>query len=134
MVTRAEYLARSLSKRQPWLAEGISRRRWERRQRISNAADPTQTEIQHTRNTSTSAVQSDAVNSAKEMLRRTGAKMTRGEYLAQSLSRRHPWLEEGISRRTWERRQLKSKISTVTRAKESVPSRGEAPEHANHIA
>ena len=134
MVTRAEYLARSLSKRQPWLAEGISRRTWERRQRISNAADPTQTEIQHTHNTSTSAVQSDAVNSAKEMLRRTGAKMTRGEYLAQSLSRRHPWLEEGISRRTWERRQLKSKISTVTRAKESVPSRGETPEQANHIA
>lgn len=33
MVTREEYLARSLSKMQPWLAEGISRRQWERRRR-----------------------------------------------------------------------------------------------------
>ena len=33
MLTRAEYLARSLSRRQPWLAEGISRRQWERRRR-----------------------------------------------------------------------------------------------------
>src|ERR1700740_2062586 len=109
MVTRAEYLARSLSRRQPWLAEGISRRTWERRQRKSSAAGPMQTENQNTHDANTSAGQSEAGNSAKEMLRRrAGAKMTRGEYLAQSLSRRQPWLEEGISRRTWERRQHKS--------------------------
>lgn len=33
MVTRAEYLAKSLSRLEPWLAEGISRRTWERRRR-----------------------------------------------------------------------------------------------------
>jgi hypothetical protein len=33
MVTREEYLAGSLSRRQPWLALGISRRQWERRRR-----------------------------------------------------------------------------------------------------
>jgi hypothetical protein len=33
VTTRAEYLAGSLSRRQPWLAEGISRRQWERRRR-----------------------------------------------------------------------------------------------------
>jgi predicted transcriptional regulator len=33
MVTRAEYLAGSFSRLQPWLAEGISRRTWERRRR-----------------------------------------------------------------------------------------------------
>ena len=37
MLTRAEYLARSLSRQQPWLTEGISRRQWERRRR-KNAA------------------------------------------------------------------------------------------------
>ena len=38
MVTRAEYLAGSLSRLQPWLTEGISRRTWERRQRKITAA------------------------------------------------------------------------------------------------
>jgi predicted transcriptional regulator len=33
MVTRKEYLAGSLSRQQPWLAEGIGRRQWERRRR-----------------------------------------------------------------------------------------------------
>ena len=33
MVTRSEYLAASFSRLQPWLAEGISRRTWERRRR-----------------------------------------------------------------------------------------------------
>jgi hypothetical protein len=33
MVTRSEYLAASLSRLQPWLAEGIGRRTWERRRR-----------------------------------------------------------------------------------------------------
>jgi hypothetical protein len=33
MVTRREFLARSLSKQQPWLAGGVSRRTWERRRR-----------------------------------------------------------------------------------------------------
>jgi hypothetical protein len=39
MLTRAEYLARSLSRRQPWLAEGISRRQWERRRRKMTAVE-----------------------------------------------------------------------------------------------
>jgi DNA-binding transcriptional ArsR family regulator len=38
MVTRAEYLAGSFSRIQPWLAEGISRRQWERRRRKITAA------------------------------------------------------------------------------------------------
>jgi lambda repressor-like predicted transcriptional regulator len=38
MGTRAEYLAESLSRLQPWLAEGISRRQWERRRHKSTAA------------------------------------------------------------------------------------------------
>jgi predicted transcriptional regulator len=38
MVTRAEYLAGSFSRLQPWLAEGISRRQWERRRRKITAA------------------------------------------------------------------------------------------------
>jgi hypothetical protein len=33
MLTRSEYLARSLSRQQPWLADGVCRRTWERRQR-----------------------------------------------------------------------------------------------------
>src|SRR5215471_20635045 len=33
MATREEYLAGSLSQLKPWLAEGISRRQWERRRR-----------------------------------------------------------------------------------------------------
>jgi DNA-binding transcriptional ArsR family regulator/predicted transcriptional regulator len=33
MATRAEYLSGSLSRLQPWLAQGISRRQWERRRR-----------------------------------------------------------------------------------------------------
>jgi predicted transcriptional regulator len=33
MATREEYLAQSLSRRQPWLADGIGRRQWERRRR-----------------------------------------------------------------------------------------------------
>jgi hypothetical protein len=37
MVTRAEYLAGSFSRLQPWLAEGISRRQWERRRKITAA-------------------------------------------------------------------------------------------------
>jgi predicted transcriptional regulator len=44
MVTRAEYLARSLSRQQPWLGEGISRRTWERRRRKINAVASTQTD------------------------------------------------------------------------------------------
>jgi DNA-binding transcriptional ArsR family regulator len=36
-VPRAEYLARSLSRRQPWVAEGISRRQWERRRKMPSA-------------------------------------------------------------------------------------------------
>jgi lambda repressor-like predicted transcriptional regulator len=37
MSTRSEYLAAALSRRQPWLAEGISRRTWERRRRTITA-------------------------------------------------------------------------------------------------
>jgi hypothetical protein len=43
MITRAEYLAASFSRTQPWLAEGISRRQWERRRKKTAAttAPPT---------------------------------------------------------------------------------------------
>jgi hypothetical protein len=34
-VTRAEYLAKSLSRMQPWEAEGVSRRTWERRRKAA---------------------------------------------------------------------------------------------------
>jgi hypothetical protein len=39
MATRAEYLAGSLSRQQPWLAEGLSRRQWERRRRKITAVE-----------------------------------------------------------------------------------------------
>ena len=42
MVTRAEYLAGSFSRLQPWLAEGISRRQWERRRRKITAPSASQ--------------------------------------------------------------------------------------------
>jgi lambda repressor-like predicted transcriptional regulator len=134
MVTRAEYLNRSLSRRQPWLADGISRRTWERRQRKSNAAEATQTKNQNPHEVSAGAGKLGAVNSAEMLRRRAGAKMSRAEYLEQSLSRRQPWLEEGISRRTWERRQRKGKIATGTRAKRSIAPAGETREEAEHIA
>jgi hypothetical protein len=135
MVTRAEYLDRSLSRRQPWLAYGISRRTWERRRRKSIAADATQAENSKPHEVSTSTAQSSAVNSAKDMLRRpAGKKMTRAEYLDRSLSRLQPWLNEGISRRTWERRQSKGKIAISTRARRAIAPTGEAREEAKHVA
>src|SRR4051794_26762883 len=49
MVTRADYLAGSLSRLQPWLAEGISRRQWERRRRkiaaLTRAPAPTSSAV-----------------------------------------------------------------------------------------
>ena len=43
--------------------------------------------------------------------------LTRAEYLTGSISRQQPWLAEGISRRTWERRRSKSPATPlVTRA------------------
>ena len=45
---------------------------------------------------------------------------TRSEYLAAALSRRQPWLSEGISRRTWERR--RRKITAVTSAPAASPA------------
>ena len=135
MVTRAEYLDRSLSRRQPWLAYGISRRTWERRRRKSIAADATQAENSKPHEVSTSTAQSSAVNSAKDMLRRpAGKKMTRAEYLDRSLSRLQPWLNGGISRRTWERRQSKGKIAISTRARRAIAPTGEAREEAKHVA
>jgi lambda repressor-like predicted transcriptional regulator len=135
MVTRAEYLNRSLSRRQPWLADGISRRTWERRQHKGNAVEATQTKNQNPHEASAGAGKSGAVNSAKESLRRgAGAKMTRAEYLERSLSKLQPWLEEGISRRTWERRQRKIKIALGTRAKRSIATAGETREEGGHIA
>jgi hypothetical protein len=92
-VPRAEYLARSLSRRQPWVAEGISRRQWERRRKMPSA-------------TSAPAASPPAVTStpAKEFATAKAARMTRAEYLAGSLSKQQLWLDEGISRRTGERR------------------------------
>jgi predicted transcriptional regulator len=84
MVTRSEYRARSLSTQQPWLAEGITRRTWERRRR--KIAE---------------------VIKASAKGARTPRRRTREEYLAGSLSRQQPWLAEGITRRTWERRRRK---------------------------
>jgi lambda repressor-like predicted transcriptional regulator len=50
MVTRSDYLAASLSRRQPWLAEGIGRRTWERRRRaaLTSARAVTPTEVKST--------------------------------------------------------------------------------------
>jgi hypothetical protein len=39
-ISRAEYLDRSLSRMQPWIAEGISRRTWERRRLRDRDASP----------------------------------------------------------------------------------------------
>jgi hypothetical protein len=50
-ISRAEYLDRSLSRRQPWVAEGISRRTWERRRKLQHrdaspyAASPEQAAV-----------------------------------------------------------------------------------------
>lgn len=46
----------------------------------------------------------------------TKGRISRGEYLARSLSRLKPWLAENISRRTWERRRLR----------DASPSRGDS--------
>jgi hypothetical protein len=56
--------------------------------------------------------------------RKAGAK-SRVEYLATSLSRSEPWIAEGISRRTWERRRAKAVASPCQdlnlRCRKSVP-------------
>ena len=45
-------------------------------------------------------------------LRRKRGTRTRAVYLAKSLSRNKPWIAEGISRRTWERRRTKAAAET----------------------
>jgi DNA-binding IclR family transcriptional regulator len=51
----------------------------------------------------------------------------REEYLARSLSRLQPWLKEGISRRTWERRRRKSTaLASAPTASSPVDTRGPA--------
>jgi hypothetical protein len=42
--------------------------------------------------------------------RRQAGQKTRAEYLAQSLSKTKPWVAEGISRRTWERRRAMTQV------------------------
>jgi hypothetical protein len=61
--------------------------------------------------------------------------VTRAEYLAASLSRLQPWLTEGISRRTWERRRGKSPAVTSAPAK-GKPSKAprSAVSPAGHIS
>jgi lambda repressor-like predicted transcriptional regulator len=141
MVTRAEYLDRSLSRRKPWLAEGISRRTFERRQRKSKAVDGSQTKNSTPNEASASkpphaaARQPGEVSARKTTPRRRArATITRAEYLERSLSRRQPWLEEGISRRTFERRQRQSKIAKSTRAKKSLIPAGRSRKKAQHAA
>jgi hypothetical protein len=92
MVTRSEYRAGSLSTQQPWLAEGITRRTWERRRRKI----------------------AEGIEAPAEGARTT-RRRTREEYLAGSLSRQQPWLAKGITRRTWERRRRKIKGARTRR-------------------
>ena len=142
MVTRAEYLARSVSRRKPWLAQGISRRTWERRQHKINAVEgsqaknPTPNEASASKPPRGTAGQSSAVNSARKTNpeRRAPATMARAEYLERSLSRQQPWLAEEISRRTWERRQRKSTEAKSTRAKRSLTASGRSRKKAQHVA
>jgi hypothetical protein len=42
---------------------------------------------------------------SKQAMRRAKGKLTRSDYLAQSKENAKPWISEGISRRTWYRRQ-----------------------------
>lgn len=46
----------------------------------------------------------------QQIKRRKAGKKTRAEYLAGSLSKTQPWLAEGISRRTWERRRAVTQV------------------------
>ena len=48
---------------------------------------------------------------AKEMKRREKGAKTRAEYEAQSISKAKPWVIEGISRKTWYKRQRVSKAA-----------------------
>jgi hypothetical protein len=51
---------------------------------------------------------------------------TRGQYLAASLSHQRPWVVDGISRRTWERRRAKLSVAsagpTIRLKAESIPA------------
>jgi lambda repressor-like predicted transcriptional regulator len=111
MVTRAEYLNRSLSRRKPWLAEGISRRTWERRQHKFNAADGYKAESKSASGTA-----------------------ARAAYLERTLSRRQPWLAEGISRRTFERRRRKNKVVKSARGKRLLIGAGRNRNRAENVA
>jgi predicted transcriptional regulator len=139
MVTRAEYREHSLSRRKPWLAEGISRRTFERRQRKSKDVDGSQiknstpSEAGASKLPRAAAGLPSAVDSESKTTR-ARASITRAEYLEPSLSRRQPWLEEGISRRTFERRQSKSKRAKHTRAKKSLTPTERSRKEAQHIA
>lgn len=50
----------------------------------------------------------------KERERRNQGAKQRADYLANSLTKAQPWLAEGISRRTWERRRLRAVASPAT--------------------
>lgn len=53
----------------------------------------------------------------KERRRRKSGRKPREVYLANSLSRSKPWERDGISRRTWERRQRKAGVASLSRIK-----------------
>ena len=59
------------------------------------------------------AEQRKAKDRERKRLKRAGAK-PRHLYEADSLSSRKPWLVEGISRRTWERRRRKAGVASVS--------------------
>jgi DNA-binding transcriptional ArsR family regulator len=82
MSTREEYLARSLSRSQPWLKEGISRRTWERRRRKTTA---------HTSAPTAPVVTRGPAKAARSLLRRDLPAN------AESLARKAPRAEDDVS-------------------------------------
>lgn len=46
----------------------------------------------------------------------TRGRISRAEYLDRSLSRLQPWISQGISRRTWERRRLRDRDASPPQA------------------
>jgi hypothetical protein len=53
----------------------------------------------------------------REQKRRAAGVRPRDEYLASSLSRRQPWKEARLSRRTWERHRNKARVASVSAAR-----------------
>ncbi len=60
--------------------------------------------------------------------RRAAGKLDRESWIAQSLSQQKPWLADGVSRRTWERRQ--ARVASASRV-ECITTIGEQPATAS---